>query len=408
MRVLLVGPRGAGARHGDARLFRQFHNAPGRALGRVEQDEVAAARARPRAALHVGKPLVQLAQHQFELRTQDGGVLGHVRGDAVGVLQETHVPQLVDLVVADGAHAHALLDFGDVFRAGGQGRNAGAGKRHFGGGGELEVAVRVAGLAACRADVEHLVLFGGVVVQVVHAVGVVPEDAEVLRRARHGGQVPHSLVGVGGAVGVGVLRHAPDALHARVVGHQALHFVHVRAVRGHGNGHHADAERLGHAEVPVVAGHRAQPFHLVELAPGLRPQRAEVPAARDALVHEREAGVAAYHHVFGGVVEHGGHEALRLGKAVQHPVVAAVGAVLGAAAVPVGHGGKQGHAQVQLVGAGLAPRHVQGQPLGRKAGVFLPQLREAAAEFVFVHGGNAWHVGAPFRRSCCVTLRVVA
>lgn len=195
----------------------------------------------------------------------------------------------------------------------------GAWVRHLGSGGELEGAVRIAGLAAGGADVEQLVLFGHVVVEVMHAIGVVPEDTEVLGGAGHRGQATHDLVGIGDAVRVGVFRHAPDALHGRVVAHKALHLVHVRSLLGHGHGDHLDAEGLGHAEVAIVSGNGAQPLDLFQPAPRLRPQRAEVPAAGHRLVHEGQAGIAAHDDVFGLVVQHGRHEALRFGQPSSTP-----------------------------------------------------------------------------------------
>ena len=228
--------------------------------------------------------------------------------------------------------------------AGRDGRDARAGVRHLRRGGELEVAVLVARLAARRADVEQLVLVGRVIVEMVHAVGVVPENAEVVGRALHGGQAAHHVVGVGHAAGVRVLRHAPDALHGGVAGHEALHLVHVGAVRRHGHGDHLDAEGLGDAEVAVVARSGAEPLDAIVLAPRLGAERAEVEAAGHGLVHERKAGVAAHDDVRRVLLHHARHEALRLGQAVQHAVVAAVRAVLGAAVLGRRHRGQHGHA----------------------------------------------------------------
>ena len=202
------------------------------------------------------------------------------------------------------------------------------------------------------------------------AIRVIPEDTEVVGCARHAGQAANHLVGIGCAAGIGILRHAPDALDRSVFGHQALHLVHVRAVLVHGNGDHLDAEGLGHAEVPIVTRAGTQPFHLVKLAPRRMAQRAEHPATSHGVVHDVQAGVAEHHHMLGVVVEHDGHKALRLGNAVEHAVVPTVGAIFGRAVGNVGDAGEHGHAQVKLCAGGLAARHVQSQPLRLERLVF--------------------------------------
>ncbi len=312
-------------------------------------------------------------------------MLGHMGCDAVGVLQEANMAQLVELVVADGLNAHALLDLGNVLGAGGHSGNAGAGEGYLGSGGELEVAVGVAGLYAGSGDVEQLVLLSRIVIKMMHGVGVVPEDAEVFCGALHGSQAAHNLVGIGNATGVGVLGNAPDALEGGIVGHQLFNGIHVGAIFGHGDGYHLDAEGLGHAEVAVVAGDGAHELDLLQLAPRSGTQGAEHPAAHNGVVHDVQAGVAEHDGVVGGIVEHGGHQLFGLGQAVDHAVVADVGAGSGLAIV----GGRQdvqhGHAEVKLVGARLAARHVQGKPLRLERLVFLGQCGLERGELFFSH-----------------------
>ena len=202
------------------------------------------------------------------------------------------------------------------------------------------------------------------------AIRVIPEDTEVVGRARHAGQAAYHLVGIGCAAGVGILRHAPDALDRSIFGNQALHLVHIRAVLVHGNGDHLDAKGLGHAEVPIVTRTGAQPFHLVKLAPRRMAQRAEHPTTSHGVVHDVQAGVAEHHHMLGVIVEHGGHKALRLGNAVEHAVVSAVRAIFGGAVVDIDDTREHGHAQVKLCAGGLAARHVQSQPLRLERLVF--------------------------------------
>ena len=216
-------------------------------------------------------------------------MLAHVRGQSLLIAQKAHVAQLIELVVADDLRVHARLHVCDVRRACRHGRDARARERHLARGGELEAAIGVASFIARGADIKQLVLLLGCIVEVMNAVGVVPENAEIFGCARHGRQAAHHLIGIRHAAGVAVLRHAPDALHRRIVGNKALHLVHVGPVGGYGNGDHGDAERLGHAEMPIVAGAGAQPLHLIKFAPGRVAQRAERPAARHGVVHDVQA-----------------------------------------------------------------------------------------------------------------------
>ena len=59
-RVVAVGPGGAGARHGNAGILRQFHDAVRRADGPLEAHEVAAARIGPRGDIGFGLSLIHI------------------------------------------------------------------------------------------------------------------------------------------------------------------------------------------------------------------------------------------------------------------------------------------------------------------------------------------------------------
>ena len=256
-------------------------------------------------------------------------MLLHVGGDAVGVLQKPHMAKLVELIVADDGRGHALLDLSDIVGACGYGGDAGSGKRDLRRGRELEVTVGVARLAACLGDVEELVLVGLERVQVMDAIGVVPEDAEIVSSAGHGRQATNDFLGIGDAPGVGVLGDAPDALHSLALGDDSLDLIHIRAVFVHLHGNHLDAERFRDAEVAVVTWNGANPFDAGVLRPGFAAECAEVEASSDGIAHERQARVSADDHIFRYIIEHRCHQALRLGKTVEHAVVATVGAVLG-------------------------------------------------------------------------------
>ena len=173
--------------------------------------------------------------------------------------------QLVHLVVAHRLHAHASFNFRDILGRCGNGGDAGARKRDFRRAGEFKIAVRVAGRLARSGDIGDM--FAPVVVEMMHAIRVVPENAEVARGAGHFRKAMNRFVGIRDAGGVGVLRHAPYALDGIVFGDKSLDFVHVGTVFVHRDGNHFDAVAFGNAEVAIVAGHGAEPLYFRKLAP---------------------------------------------------------------------------------------------------------------------------------------------
>ena len=98
------------------------------------------------------------------------------------VLEEAHVAQLVQLVGADGLDGQVLLGVGHVRGARRHDRDARARKGDLGGRCELERTVGVAGLGASREDFDQWIRR---VVQIVHGVGVVPEQPEIGRGRLH-------------------------------------------------------------------------------------------------------------------------------------------------------------------------------------------------------------------------------
>ena len=164
------------------------------------------------------------------------------------------MPEVIDLVRADRALAELLQVPRDVGRRTGEERHPGTGEGDLGGGREDEDPVRVSGSLGHPQHVQRGVLGVG---QVVHGVGVVPEDPEVRGRCRHRDQGSRDLFGVDHAGGVRVRRHDPDPLDGRIVGYQLAHLVQVRTVVAERHREHLDAVLLAEREVPVVAGHRA-------------------------------------------------------------------------------------------------------------------------------------------------------
>ena len=110
--------------------------------------------------------------------------------DALGALQVAHGAELVELVRADGLDAHVMLQFGEVAGTGGEQGHARAGERDLRGGEEVVDAFGIARGLGAREDVLQMAFL----VNVMHAVGVVPEDAEIGRGGVHGGQTVDGLV----------------------------------------------------------------------------------------------------------------------------------------------------------------------------------------------------------------------
>ena len=128
----------------------------------------------------------------------------------------------------------------------------------------------------------------------------------------------------------------------------------------HRHGHHLDAVRREHREVPVVAGHRADEGDLLLVLP--RPGRVDAAVEQvlhEHVVHHRQARAAAGHQLVGVDPEQLGEQLAQLAQAGQPAVVAHVDPVGVLDAVrqrqqPVG--------QVELRDARLAPGEVELQP----------------------------------------------
>ncbi len=361
-RVASVGPGCACCGHGYARLGRKLHDARSAPFRSIEGYEIASLRVAPAAVSHIEERFIQFARDQLELGAQDGGVAGHVPGDSARISEEAYVAKLVELVVSDRRYAHMPSYLVEVIGRGGQRGKAGSRKCHLRGGRELQIAPGGARLSAGGGDVEHVVLSFDVVEQMVHAVCVVPYDSEVWRGALHVRQTTHRGIGVGGAAGIGVLGHAPYSLDGVVVAHEVFDQIHVGPLVGQRHGDHLESQRFGDGEMPIVSRNRTEPFHLSKRVPGSAPVRSEQAAAYQGVVHKGEARRPSDDDVFGGVVKKHRHEALRLGQAVQHSVVAAVQAAICGARCRIGYRREHGHAEIKLIGSGFSARHVQREP----------------------------------------------
>ena len=232
--------------------------------------------------------------------------------------------ELIHLVVADDLDVDDGQQVGQVGLAGGHDAHAGAGEGDLGRAGKLPHHIAVSLLGAQAENVGEGAVVTG---ELMDAVGVVPHEHEVGGGGAHGGDAAQGIVAIHDAVGVGVLGHAPHTLDLGVT-NQVLHHVHIRAGGGHGNGNHLHAEILADFEMAVIAGSGAQPFYLVQLAPGLgRVEIAVGIGPGDGVIHELQAGAAAYEHLLGLAVQDLGKQPLGGGNAVHVAVVSHVDAV---------------------------------------------------------------------------------
>ncbi len=91
----------------------------------------------------------------------------------------------------------------------------------------------------------------------MHAVRIVPQDAEILCGGLQRGKAADRFVGICNAERIGVFGDAPYSLDRGVGGNQPLHFVHIRAGIRHRDKNQFEPEILGHGKMPVVPGGRA-------------------------------------------------------------------------------------------------------------------------------------------------------
>ena len=223
------------------------------------------------------------------------------------------------------------------------------------------------------------------VIQVVHPIGVVPEDAEIRSRGLQPREAAHGFITVGNALGVGILGHAPDALDGFVLFYQLFHHVHVRPGGRHGYGNHLDAEIFGDGEVAVIAGHRAQELHLRQAAPRRVAHDAVGPGAADGVKHHVQGRVAINDNVLGVVFHHIAQQLAGFQDTGQLAVSAAVGAVVaGQVGIGVQHV-HHFHGKVQLLLAGDAAAHVQAHAQGLDFFILRFQLIIFGGQFLHRH-----------------------
>ena len=354
VRVLVVGVGGACAGQGQAAFLAQGGNALGAAGQHIQADKVTALGVGPVGDVAAGGQLGgESGLNGVKAGHQTAAMLGHMRQNTLLILQKADVAQLVHLVVADDHRRETAADvLHGVFAAGDRG-HTGTGEGDLAGGGEHKHAILVAVLFGL---VQQHGRFDDLLGQVVDDVRLVPEDLEIGRGGFHGGKAADGLVAVGVAVGVGILRHAPDALDGIVLGHELFDHIHIGAGLGHGDVDHLKAEILGDGKVAVIAGHRAKELALFDLRPRAgRILKTEDVADGHKVVHQLQAGVAAHKNFAGSRAHHVGKQLAGLVQTLQIAVVAGVGALIGGVIVHL----QKVHCQIHLVRTGLAARHIQ-------------------------------------------------
>ena len=378
--ILVVGVGRAGTRQGQAAVLAQLGYALGAAGHDVQADEVTALRVRPVGDVAAGGQLLgKGGLDGVKAGHQAAAMLGHVGQDTGLVLEKTDMAQLVHLVVADDHRREALAHVLHRVLAAGDGGDARAREGDLARGGEHKDTVLIAVLLGLVQQNRRL---DDLIGQVVDDVRLIPEDLEIGGGGLERGKAADRLVAVGVAVGVGVLRHAPDSLDGVILGDELFNHVHVRAVGAHGHGDQLKAHLLGDAKVAVIAGHGAEELAVLDLAPGLRGiLETEHHADGDQVIHQLQAGVAAHENLAGLHAEHIGKQCAGFGQTLQLTVVAGVKAVVGDVVVHL----EQVHGQIHLVRAGLAAGHVQLQVHALKLLVLGLQRGLFSGEFVVIH-----------------------
>ena len=190
--------------------------------------------------------------------------------------------------------------------------------------------------------------------QMMDRVGIVPEQPEIRSPGPHRGQPPRRRLAVDVPGGVGVFRHAPQALDGRAI-----------------VARHRAKERRGRC-IPPRGG---QTRNALQQGPD------------DAVVHHGQARVVAGDDPFGRCPEDVGDQHPELGKPLRSAVIASIDARLGEM-IAVARQRQQPARQVELGRRRFAPRHVERQTAGLERRIVVSRRRERLG--VFDHGGLRW------------------
>ena len=158
----------------------------------------------------------------------------------------------------------------------------------------------------------------------MHAVGVVPENAEIFCRRLQRGKTADYIGAVNYSGGVFVLRNTPDTLYLIVAAYQLFHYVHIRTIGVHRHRNKLESKMPGYREMAIVARNRAQELPALDLLPWRGAADTVRHSVAYKLVHHRKAAVSADYRVDGVRSHHVRQQALCLRNSVKPAVVAAV------------------------------------------------------------------------------------
>ena len=303
---------------------------------------------RARTAELVGKHLL----NDLKLRTKQGSETKHMLVHILSVSEILNVTELIELVVSDGLNRHYLLYLRKVLGRCRHNSNTRAGVRDLGGRRKVEHSVIVTRLTASLEDIKKNV--SALLVELVNSVSVVPEDTEVGSCGLHRSQTADRLVGIGIAVGVGVLGVTPDTLDGRVGSDKTLNGIHIGTCLCHLNGNKLEAQGLCNGKVTVVTGARTKEGKLLLFSPrSLTAHNAVKERSRDGVVHKIEGCVTANYYIFSGDTQKVCEKLLRFGNTVKNTVVTAVKTRLAEAILILGKSCEHIGHNVKLCASGL-------------------------------------------------------
>ena len=109
-----VRPCGTGLCHLYTCLIAESDDLLGTAGNGLETDEISSLGFCPCANLKTGEILVENLLNCLEFRTEDLGVFMHMQDHSIDITEETHMSELVHLIVSDGLDLQLLLDILEI------------------------------------------------------------------------------------------------------------------------------------------------------------------------------------------------------------------------------------------------------------------------------------------------------
>ena len=196
-------------------------------------------------------------------------------------------------------------------------------------------------------------------IKVMHAIGIVPVDAEVSGCRLQAGKTAYRLIGIAIALRIGVLRHTPDSLNRLIGSYQLLHHIHIRALLRHGYRNHFNPKVLGNRKVTVIARNRAKPLYLIQLTPGGTSHNTVGHGTGNGVIHNIQRRVSENEDMIRMIFHHIGKKLLRLCDTIQYTVISNIHTFAG---IHIRIAVQSIHhviAQIQLLSTGLSSTHIQ-------------------------------------------------